>query len=318
MDSFYSTLDNLGYSHFERNEFKLTKRLGSGYVGEVYEGLLTLIDHKVPIVAKKLSSHSYDKGKIDDYLYNDVIDELKIGAKFMEKANYLIQFYGYSLVEKQEEVQLFIIMEKTKGCDLAKYMYEDEFWTRLTKEQYDDSKSITTLRHEGSYWDYTMKRNHKLDIMKQLALAIQELHSYKIVHSDIKSQNMLWVGDHIKLIDFNASVEMGNKTVIKGRREQGTPGYMAKEMYDGVIGYSSDIYSFGVCCLEVWFGDIWPTKSESYKKNRRYVTDYLSLLEDEEPEVYNLIKHCISVNPKKRLSLNNILEKVSNLLDLKV
>ena len=312
MDSFYSTLDDLGYSHFERNEFKLTKRLGSGYVGEVYEGMLTLIDHKVPIVAKKLSSHSYDNGKTDDYLYNDVVDELRIGSKFMGKANYLIQFYGYSLLEKKEEVQLFILMEKTKGCDLAKHPYEDEFWTRLTKEQYDTSESITVLSHEGSYWDYTMKRNHKIDIMKQLATAIQELHSYKIVHSDIKAQNMLWVGDHIKLIDFNASVEMGEKTVIKGRREQGTPGYMAKEMYDGVISYSSDIYSFGVCCLEVWFGDIWPTKSESYRKNRRYVTDYLSLLEDEEPEVYNLIKRCISVNPKKRPSITEIIHLLNH------
>ena len=312
MDSFYSTLDNLGYSHFERNDFKLTKRLGSGYVGEVYEGLLTLIDHKIPIAAKKLSSHSYDNGKIDDYLYNDVVDELKIGAKFIEKANYLIQFYGYCRVEKQEEVQLFILMEKTKGCDLAKYLYEDEFWTRLTKEQYDTSESITTLRHEGSYWDYTMKRNHKIDIMKHLATAIKELHSYKIVHSDIKAQNMLWVGDHIKLIDFNASVEMGDKTVIKGRREQGTPGYMAKEMYDGMIGYSSDIYSFGVCCLEVWFGDIWPTKSDSYRKNRRYVTDYLSLLEDEEPEVYNLIKRCISVDSKKRPSITEIIHLLNH------
>ena len=213
---------------------------------------------------------------------------------------------------KQEEVQLFILMEKTDGCDLAKYLYEDEFWTRLTKEQYDTSESITVLSHEGSYWDYTMKRNHKIDIMKHLATAIKELHSYKIVHSDIKAQNMLWVGDHIKLIDFNASVEMGDKTVIKGRREQGTPGYMAKEMYDGMIGYSSDIYSFGVCCLEVWFGDIWPTKSESYRKNRRYVTDYLSLLEDEEPEVYNLIKRCISVNPKKRPSITEIIHLLNH------
>ena len=113
MDSFYSTLDDLGYSHFERKQFKLTKRLGSGYVGEVYEGTLTLIDHEIPIVAKKLTSNSYEKGKTDDYLYNDLIDELQIGVKFMEKANYLTQFYGYSRVEKQEEVQLFILMEKT-------------------------------------------------------------------------------------------------------------------------------------------------------------------------------------------------------------
>ena len=144
MDSFYSTLDDLGYSHFERNQFKLTKRLGSGYVGEVYEGFLTLIDHELPIVAKKLTSHSYEKGKTDDYLYNDVVDELRIGSKFMGKANYLIQFYGYSLLEKKEEVQLFILMEKTDGCDLAKYLYEDEFWTRLTKEQYETYRNQVT------------------------------------------------------------------------------------------------------------------------------------------------------------------------------
>ena len=54
---------------------------------------------------------------------------------------------------------------------------------------------------------------------------------------------------------------------------------MAKEMYKGDISYQADIYALGVTMLEVWFGDIWPHQTDRYDKNRRYVLDYLSLLD---------------------------------------
>ena len=51
---------------------------------------------------------------------------------------------------------------------------------------------------------------------------------------------MLYDGYLIKLIDFNASVKLGDKDYIEGKKHQGTPGYMPIEMYNGRIGYSSD------------------------------------------------------------------------------
>jgi len=33
-------------------------------------------------------------------MYQDIIDEVKIGHRFMSKSKYLIQFYGYTVFEK--------------------------------------------------------------------------------------------------------------------------------------------------------------------------------------------------------------------------
>ena len=42
-------------------------------------------------------------------------------------------------------------------------------------------------------------------IIKQSLLALQNLHSHKIVHRDLKLENILIQGSNIKLIDFGIS-----------------------------------------------------------------------------------------------------------------
>ena len=155
-----------------------------------------------------------------------------------------------------------------------------------------------------------MSQKDKIELMVKMVNAVNDLHVSNIVHSDIKPQNMLYDGENVKLIDFNASVYLGNESEIKGKREQGTPGYMPKEMYKGEISYKSDIYELGVSFLEIWFGDIWPKETDRYDKNRRYVLDYLSLLENDNLKIHDLIKKCVSVDKDKRPELDEILEEL--------
>ena len=81
---------------------------------------------------------------------------------------------------------------------------------------------------------------------------------------------------------------------MNGPGDLGTPGFMAPEMSDGWISYQADIYSIGVCMLEIWFGDIWPSETESYHKYRQYVLDYLQLLKKDNIDLYKLIKKCVA------------------------
>ena len=47
----------------------------------------------------------------------------------------IIQFYGYSVKVEEDEVSLYIIMEKTKANgDLGSYIGDNEFWVQLTEE----------------------------------------------------------------------------------------------------------------------------------------------------------------------------------------
>ena len=148
-----------------------------------------------------------------------------------------------------------------------------------------------------------------------MCLAVQDLHSFHVVHCDLKPHNMLYTGTKVKLIDFNASQDMKQDIEVEGPAEMGTPGYMAKEMYDGWISYKADIYSLGVSMLEIWMGDIWPSKKDDYTNNRVYVLDYLSLLERDHPELHELVKKCISPDSKKRPPIRDVLSSLDRILE---
>ena len=68
--------------------------------------------------------------------------------------------------------------------------------------------------------------------MKKLLSALAHMHSQKMVHRDIKPQNIMVQGEaDIKLIDFGlAKRQQGNKKLTT---TAGTPYYMAPEVLDG-------------------------------------------------------------------------------------
>jgi serine/threonine protein kinase len=317
MDIFNGKMLDLSFPYYDISDIQLDYRIGSGSIGDVYKGTLTLDEDTADCVVKKVSSDTYEKGSIDSPLYQDMLDEIIIGEKLIGKTKYQIQFYGYSIFERSGIVTIYLIMEKTDAVgDLATYISNNKYWLSLTKEEYRNSESNTILYQDGSYWDFILPEKEKVTIMYQMCLAVQELHSFSIIHCDLKPGNMLFDTKTIKLIDYNASQDIDNKLDIQGPTELGTPGYIATEMYKGCISYKTDIYSLGVCMLEIWFGDIWCKQVDSYSKNRTYILTYLTNLKKDNLKLYTLIKKCILVNPIKRPTLTYIISNLDHIQGL--
>ncbi|KAJ0647508.1 putative protein kinase ULK-Fused family [Helianthus annuus] len=92
-------------------------------------------------------------------------------------------------------------------------------------------------------------------IAKQLVRALHYLHSNRIIHRDMKPQNILiCAGGVVKLCDFGFARARSNNTVVL-RSIKGTPLYMAPELVrEQPYNHTVDLWSTGVILYELFVG----------------------------------------------------------------
>jgi serine/threonine protein kinase len=98
-----------------------------------------------------------------------------------------------------------------------------------------------------------------LKVLNQICLGLQQAHEAKIIHRDLKSENILIaVGGVAKIVDF------GLAKLTEGRGDQtssgvilGTPEYMSPEQVRGdTLDGRTDLYSAGVILFEMLTGSV--------------------------------------------------------------
>ncbi|KAH7532530.1 hypothetical protein FEM48_Zijuj04G0029900 [Ziziphus jujuba var. spinosa] len=151
-----------------------------------------------------------------------------------------------------------------------------------------------------------------LDLARGLDLhthLLSYLHSQKIVHRDVKTENMLLDKTRtVKIADFGvARVEASNPNDMTG--ETGTLGYMAPEVLNGSpYNRKCDVYSFGICLWEIYCCDM-PYPDLSFSE----VTSAV-VRQNLRPEIprccpsalANVMKRCWDANPDKRPEMDEV------------
>jgi serine/threonine protein kinase len=93
-----------------------------------------------------------------------------------------------------------------------------------------------------------------LKILSQIGFALQYAHERKVVHRDIKPDNILFnLHGEALLADFGIAIILatsGTKELGRG----GTPAYMAPEQFDGIVSTKSDQYALGCIAYELVTG----------------------------------------------------------------
>lgn len=90
--------------------------------------------------------------------------------------------------------------------------------------------------------------NRRLDIIRELAMALYAAHSEDIIHRDIKPANVSGT-ENPYLLDF--SVALPEADLQKTQANIGTKLYMP---WDGIPDKQGDVYSFGLLVYEIIFG----------------------------------------------------------------
>lgn len=228
----------------------------------------------------------------------------------------IVKTHGMSKIEKERVRDEIMIIQKLKHPYILHFI---KAWHNKEREEVI---FITEIMTGGSLKQYLRKiKAPRLKVVKKWSKLILEgllyLHSQKpfpIIHRDLKCDNIFVSarnGD-IRIGDLGLSTFMKssyNKSVV------GTPQYMAPELFEERYGTSIDIYSFGLCILEMCTGDIpyseCKTPMEIYKKvSRRIKPPSLDRIGD--PEVKEFINLCLvhmDVRPTaEELLLNPFLE----------
>ena len=274
----------------------------SGASGCIYRGNFS--DNKIILKIFDSTNYHYE---ID--IISDLTNEIEIFILLKNKnKDQLCDCLGFSFSNLNNSYQTYLILKdyETNG-DFYDAIKNDKYWydynDKLKENEY-------YYKYRDKEWIYNMDRNYKLHLTKSLCESIKQLHDINIVHCDLKPNNLLLVDDKIIIIDFGASRFLDKEKIIVTEEDMGTPGYMCEDLQFGLCSKKSDIYSLGICILELWVGEIWQ-EGNNYKECRKEALNSLKYLESKEKELSRVIRKCILKDVKKRPHIQTVIKNLS-------
>ena len=254
--------------------YKIIKQIGKGSFGRVY--LCQNLKLKELCVIKRINL-----SKLDDKEKEETINESKILQK-LDHQN-IIKFYDV-FIEKKSETTLNLVTEYADGGDLS--------------EKIKNQK-------KNNYFP----ENEILDYFIQICFALKHIHDKKIIHRDLKSQNIfLTKKGLVKLGDFGVAKNL-QYTWKKASTLIGTPYYLSPEIVmNKPYSFKSDIWSLGVLLYEMMSLKM-PFDAVSLPMLTLKIMkgDYPPPPSNYSNDLRNLVSLLLNVSDEKRPNINQIL-----------
>lgn len=205
--------------HLVDNRYRLSERLGSGGMAEVYLAHDDVLDRDVAL--KVLSSRYAD----DEEFVERFRREAQSAAALSHPNIVSIYDRGQS-----EDGTYYIAMEYLPGGTLK---------DRIVKRGALPARTAAA-------------------VALQIAEALQAAHRSGVVHRDIKPHNILITDDgDIKVTDFGIARAASSSTMTRTGSILGTAHYLSPEQAMGEpVGPASDLYSLGVVLYEMLTGEL--------------------------------------------------------------
>jgi tRNA A-37 threonylcarbamoyl transferase component Bud32 len=163
----------------------------------------------------------------------------------------------YQVVQDRFAREAAILEDLGSGCDQipSLYAYFTEHSEFYLVQEYIEGVTLTQILRQGG----NLSQSNVQELLVNILPVLDYIHGKRIVHRDIKPDNILIRTDDGKpvLIDFGAVKEImgafGSEEVVSSIII-GTPGFMPTEQAVGRPVYASDIYSLGLTAIYLLTG----------------------------------------------------------------
>ncbi|XP_050308693.1 proto-oncogene tyrosine-protein kinase ROS isoform X2 [Anthonomus grandis grandis] len=273
--------------HIRRDQITLTKFLGSGAFGEVFEGKAKGLNSgafETKVAVKTLKKGASDQEKLE------FLQEAQLMSHF--KHEHILQLLGVCLDNDPH----FIIMELMEGGDLLTYLR--------------DSRG-------GLHNTPSLVLNDLLKMCLDVSKGCKYLEEMHFVHRDLACRNCLVSSvesEHriVKIGDFGLARDIYKNDYYRKEGEGLLPvRWMAPEsLLDGVFTCQSDAWAFGVLLWEIMTLGQQPYQARSNLEVLHYVRagGRLGKPTDCPDNLYKLMLKCWALEPEQRPTFKYCLE----------
>ncbi|GFV65405.1 hypothetical protein TNCV_2638351 [Trichonephila clavipes] len=221
-----------------------------------------------------------------------------------------VPLLNLSETEKEEAMKEVEVLSQMKHPNIITYhkSFEENGNLYIVTDYCDGGDLYSKIQvQKGTYF----KENQILDWFVQICLAVKHVHDRRILHRDIKTQNIFLTKSGIaKLGDFGIARVLNNTSEL-ARTCIGTPYYLSPEICENKpYNNKSDIWSLGCVLFEL------TTLKHAFEAKNiknlvfKIIKGSLPQIPDMySPELRSLLAQIFVRNPHERPSVNAILRK---------
>ncbi|CAK65423.1 unnamed protein product (macronuclear) [Paramecium tetraurelia] len=207
--------------------------------------------------------------------------------------------------QQERSMNEFRVLQKLNHPNIIKIheFYQNKFSFNLVSDLQTGGQLFDKMRKEGRF-----SEKQAAEIMKQILLAVNYCHNEKIIHGDLRPENILYESDKeeaiLKIIGFGSSKEFVSIQKLDSNSE--TPYYLAPEVLNQAYDEKCDLWSCGVI-LYLLLSGYPPFEGKSKKEIKKKISKGVYTFdsrewEDVSMEAKDFITKLLQLDPNNRLS----------------